>query len=59
MKVILKDVDPDDLILAIRVACWMIGQQESQKSAIMVFDGPEKKLFYVCRNKASITVRPC
>jgi hypothetical protein len=58
-KIILKDVDPDDWVLAIRAAKWLMGQ--FQKDAILAYGESDDALkhFYVKRNKASITVRPC
>lgn len=58
MNVILKDVEPDDLILGIRAARWLM--ERSQKDAIVAYgEGAETKDFYVKRNRRSITVRPC
>lgn len=60
MRVILKDIDPDDFILATRAVKWLLAQPLSQKDGILAYgDEPKQKIFYVCRNKASITVRPC
>ena len=57
-RIILKGVDPDDFILATRAVKWLMGQ--FQKDAIVAYgEGSVTKDFYVCRNKASITVRPC
>lgn len=59
-NVILRGVDPDDFILATRAARWMLAQPHSQKDGIIVYgDGDRTQDFYVCRNKAGITVRPC
>ncbi len=56
MRIILSHVEPSDLEIAIRAAKWLIEQPESQKDAILVY-GEEQWVFYVRRNKASITVR--
>lgn len=58
-RIILKDIDPDDWILGLRAAKWLLGQ--FQKDAILSYGDSDNKLkhFYVRRNKASITVRPC
>jgi len=59
-KVILKDVDPDEFGLAIRAARWLLREPDSQRDAILAYgDGNAQRHFYVCRNKSSITVRPC
>jgi len=60
MKIIIRDTEPDDLILAIRAVKWLLGKSD-QKDAILAYGnyvGLATKDFYVCRNKASITVRP-
>ena len=58
MKIILKDMDPDDWILGIRAAKWLMGQLK--KDAILTYGAGEfTKDIYVRRNKASITARPC
>jgi len=57
MRIILRDIDQDDMILAIRAVQYLMGK--SQKDAIVSYGGPPSKDFYVRRNKASITVRPC
>ncbi len=57
MKVIFRDIDPEDFDLAVRAARWLIGQ--FTKDAILAYgERPNTKDFYVCRNKSSITVRP-
>jgi len=57
LKIILKDVEPDDFILATRAAKWLL--ERFQKDAVIAYgEGGETKDFYVCRNKRSITVRP-
>lgn len=58
MKIILKDIEPDDLILGIRAARWLLDR--FQKDAVIAYgEGKDRKDFYVKRNRASITVRPC
>jgi hypothetical protein len=58
MKIILKDIPQDDWILGIRAAKWLAGRV--QKDALIAYgDGNDERNFYVKRNKASITVRPC
>lgn len=57
-RVILKGIKPDDFILATRAVRWLLGQV--QKDAVLAYGiGKDQRHFYVCRNKASITVRPC
>lgn len=60
-KIILKDIAPDDWTLGIRAAKWLLDR--FQKDAIIAYgesdDANKNKHFYVKRNKASITVRPC
>jgi hypothetical protein len=60
MKIILKDIEPDDLILGIRAARWLL-EQIDKKDAILCYgtSSANTKDFYVRRNKASVTVRPC
>lgn len=62
-RVILKDIEPDDFILAIRAARWMLVEIEEdvfRKDAILSYgEDSKRRNFYVCRNKASVTVRPC
>ena len=58
MKIILKDMEQDDWILGVRAAKWLMGQ--FKKDAVISYgEGKDTKDFYVKRNKASITVRPC
>lgn len=58
MKIILKDIDRDDLILGIRAAKYLLDR--FQKDVILSYgEGDKTKDFYAKRNKASITVRPC
>lgn len=57
-KVIFKAVPPDDFILAVRAAKWLL--ERFTKDAIVAYgEGSQERHFYVCRNKRSITVRPC
>lgn len=57
MKIILKDIEPDDWILGIRAAKWLM--ERFRKDACVAHgEGDEQRHFYVKRNKASITVRP-
>jgi hypothetical protein len=58
MRVIIRDVEPEDFILAIRAVRWLM--ERVTKDAIMSYgeDGKARD-FYVRRNKSSITVRPC
>ena len=56
--IILKDMEPDDFILGVRAAKYLIGQ--FKKDAVVSYDdGGKLKDFYVKRNKSRITVRPC
>ena len=58
MRIILKDIDPDDWVLAIRAARFL--KDRFQKDAWLAYgDAPNEKEFYAMRNKASITVRQC
>ncbi len=58
MKFIFKDVRIDDLILAVRAATWL-HEREYKDSVLCYGEGSDERCFYVKRNKASITVRPC
>ncbi len=60
-RVIFLDVPPADFVLATRAATWLLNQDLSQKDCILGYGEAHKstKHFYVKRNKASITVRPC
>ena len=53
-RIIFLDVPEDDMILAMRAVKWL--RERFTLDAIIAYD---KKHFYVKRNKASITVRPC
>jgi hypothetical protein len=55
MKVILKDMEPDDWILGVRAAKRLLSM--FQKDMVVAYENEQR--FYVKRNKASITVRPC
>lgn len=58
MKIILKDIPPDDWILGVRAARWLL--MRTCKDALLAYgDGEAERTFYAKRNKASITVRPC
>lgn len=58
MKIILSIVEPDDAIIGVRAAKWLIAQPETQKDAILVYgENPNEIVFYVKRNKASILAR--
>jgi len=61
MKIIIKDVNPDDWILAIRAARWLLDLPDTKDSILAYGEGLDEQLkhFYVKRNKTSITVRPC
>lgn len=54
-RVILRDIEPDDFVLALRAVKFLMGQ--FRQDAILSYENGKK--FYVRRNKASITVRPC
>jgi hypothetical protein len=57
-RIILLDMDFDDLILGVRAAKYMLAR--FQKDAILSYgEAGDTKDFLVTRNKASITVRPC
>lgn len=58
MRIIFKDVEPGDFVLASRAAQYLLAH--FQKDVILAYgdSGPTKN-FYVRRNKSSITVRPC
>jgi hypothetical protein len=56
-RIILLDIEPDDLILGVRAAKYLLSQ--FRKDAILAYgDGGSTKDFYAVRNKSSITVRP-
>jgi hypothetical protein len=58
MKIILKDIDPDDWVFAIRAAKYL--KDRFQQDAWLAYgEGSNTKEFYAKRNKASITVRAC
>lgn len=59
MRIILKDIDPDDWILAVRAAQYL--KERFQPDAWLAYgDPPNQKEFYAKRNKGrSITVRAC
>lgn len=54
MKIILKDIEPDDWILGVRAVKRLLTL--SCDDAVISYEN--EKRFYVKRNKASITVRP-
>jgi hypothetical protein len=59
MKIILKDIEPDDWILGIRAAKFLVEYPVEKNDAILSYgEYPGHKDFFVKRNKASITVRP-
>ncbi len=58
MKIILKDIEPDDWVLAIRAAKYL--KDRFQADVWLAYgEGTAIKEFYAKRNKASITVRAC
>lgn len=58
MKIILTDMEPDDWILGVRAAKWLMAQ--FKKDGIVSYgEHPNTKDIYVKRNKASITARSC
>jgi hypothetical protein len=57
MKIILKDMDPEDFILGVRAAKYLL--ERFRKDAILSYGESNTKDFYAKRNKSSITVRPC
>lgn len=58
MRVILHDIDPDDFILAARAVRWLMARPQQREAIIAYGDEPARN-FYVRRNAASITVKPC
>lgn len=54
-RVIFRDINPEDFILATRAVKYLLAR--FQQDAILSYENG--KNFYVRRNKASITVRPC
>lgn len=61
-RVIFLDVPLDDMILAMRAVRWLSAKPSTQRDGILSYGESQiknAKHFYVCRNKASITVRPC
>ena len=59
MRIILKDIDPDDFVLAIRAARWMLDNAEKKDAIIAYGEGSNTFDFYVRRNLSSVTVRKC
>jgi hypothetical protein len=62
VTIIFRDIPVGDMWLAVRAAKWLILQPLTQKDAILCYGSVRKEEgrdFYVRRNKASITVRPC
>lgn len=58
MKIILTDFPPDDLILGVRAAQYLLAR--FKKDALLTYgDYPNAKDVYVRRNKSSITARLC
>jgi hypothetical protein len=58
MKIILTDFPPDDLILGVRAAQYLMAH--FKKDAILSYgERPNTKDVYVRRNKSSITARLC
>lgn len=61
MDVILRNVEPDDLDLAIRAAKRFLTEDPTRKDTIIGYRTDDSAdfaaLFYLARNKASITVR--
>lgn len=56
-SIILRRIPQDDLILAIRAACYLL--ERFQKDAIVCYgEGGNERCFYVRRNKSSISVCP-
>jgi len=66
VNVIFRGVPVGDMELALKAVRWLIAQPDTQRQAVLGY-GPipcrdnlvTEKHFYVKRNKASITVRPC
>lgn len=58
-KIIFLNIDPDDFILASRAVKYQLARTDGGNSSIVAYGNDEKKTFYVKRNKASVTVRPC
>jgi hypothetical protein len=57
-RIIFLKIELDDMVLAVRAAKWLLAN--TNKDAIIKYgEGSNSKHFYVRRNKASITVRPC
>lgn len=58
MRLIIN-AEPDDFILAIRAAKWLIEQPLSQRDAVLAYhngDLSDSADFYVRRNRSSISV---
>ena len=58
MRVILNDVDPADFVLAI-CAVKRLLRGDGASAVVAYGNDSVTKDFYVCRNKASVTVRRC
>lgn len=59
MNVILRDIKPEDLMLGVRAAQFLLARPKNQDAWLSYGDGHKEKEFYAKRNKASITVRGC
>lgn len=58
MRIILSDVCERDAPVAVSAAIWLLAQPPEQKDAILVYgEHPNELVFYVKRNKESITAR--
>lgn len=59
--IILRDIQPDDWVLGIRAAKWLLKYPKKNDAILAYGEGAVGNLkhFYVKRNKASITVRLC
>ena len=57
MRKIIFDCHPDNLVTATRAAKWLL-ERPDQKDAIVAYgEGKNKVVFYVKRNKESISIR--
>lgn len=59
-KIIFLNIAPEDFVLASRAARYQLDRPDGGNSTILAYgEGADQKHFFVKRNKASITVRPC
>jgi hypothetical protein len=58
-RIIFLDVPPADMDCAVRAAKWIIDRPQYKNAINCYGKGDDERCFYMQRNKASITIRPC